>query len=75
MIGDRDDEEESFVTPEKEARFRQAMAGGPWYAACQSGHGLWMGPDRTTEAEARTDADNHDASRHGGTATALVLNG
>ena len=76
MIGGRpDEEEENFVTPEKEARFRQAMAGGPWYASCQSGHSIWMGPDRQTEAEARSDANTHDANRHGGTVTALVLNG
>jgi hypothetical protein len=49
-------------------------AADPWYAACQSGHAFWAGPDRDIYQEAAADARNHDARRHDGEETAVVLN-
>lgn len=45
-----------------------------WYAACDTGHPFWSGPDESTYNEARHDADGHDKTHHMGVATAIVLN-
>lgn len=47
--------------------------GGKWYATCESGHGVWDGPDRNNYQDAKGDAIAHDSARHGGTETASVL--
>lgn len=44
-----------------------------WYAACESGHPFWVGPDRTTYQLAQQDAAAHDNHAHGGSPTAVVL--
>ena len=45
-----------------------------WWAACESGHILWSGPERDTYLKAQADATAHDNSSHGGEPTAAVLN-
>jgi hypothetical protein len=45
-----------------------------WYAACESGHPFWSGPDENTYSDAQKDASGHDNSIHGGVPTAVALN-
>jgi hypothetical protein len=60
---------------EKKEHLAKAMNGtSSWYAACESGHPFWVGPDHDTYAQAASDATAHDAARHGGVTTAVVLN-
>jgi hypothetical protein len=51
-----------------------AAAASQWYAACETGHPFWAGPDRDTYKEAHKDATDHDTAQHGGVETAVVLN-
>ena len=65
----------SLSGSEKASALRAALASGTvWYAACESGHPFWSGPDRSTYADADADAKAHDNATHGGEPTAVVLN-
>lgn len=64
MIGDSEKKEHL-------AKFNASTA---FYAACESGHFFWAGPDRSTYADAAKDARDHDSTSHGGSPTAVVLN-
>jgi hypothetical protein len=44
-----------------------------WWAACESGHELWSGPDRESYDKAKYDAKQHDDDSHSGMETAVVL--
>lgn len=46
-----------------------------WYAACETGHVIWTGPYRDKYKDAQTDATNHDKAKHGGSSTAVVIDG
>jgi hypothetical protein len=45
-----------------------------WWAACESGHEFWSGPDRDSYEDAKHDATRHDDDVHSGIETAVVLN-
>jgi hypothetical protein len=58
---------------------RQALASALrpdaiWYAACETGHPFWAGPNHAGYADASADAVAHDESTHNGEATAVVIN-
>lgn len=44
-----------------------------YWAVCETGHGLWSAPERSTNDEAQADATDHDNVIHSGTPTARVL--
>lgn len=50
------------LTDEKKAHLLHAAAtpGTVWYAACESGHIFWAGPNRDGYDEAAKDATEHD---------------
>lgn len=56
----------------KTDRFHRALDES-WYAACESGHALWLGPDRAAYKDAQLDATVHDQGVHGGERNAVVL--
>ena len=59
---------------QKKKRLRKAIKGGSWYAACEDGHALWLGPDRSTYEKAKIDAETHDKKKHAdGASHAAVL--
>ena len=65
----------ALIEGAKREKLAAAMAPATtWYAACETGHPFWSGPDETTFADAQTDATDHDNKVHGGTPTAVVLN-
>jgi hypothetical protein len=47
---------------------------GVWWAACESGHEIWDGPDRDSYDRAKDDAKQHDNDVHSGVETPVVLN-
>lgn len=57
----------------KRQRFLKFLSSAPYYAACESGHVFWSGPDRNTFSEAKADAKKHDDDAHNGEETAVVL--
>lgn len=59
---------------DKQQHFHEA-ATSPWYAACETGHPFWSGPERQTYKDAKKDATDHDTATHGGDETAVVLGG
>lgn len=63
--------EESTLS--RQQKLEAFLAAGTFYAACQSGHPFWTGPDRSTYAAAQSDATDHDSEVHGGQSTAVVL--
>lgn len=54
-------------------QYRGAISRGRWYAACESGHFFWSGPDRATHKLAAADASSHDEEKHDKEPTAVVL--
>lgn len=56
------------------AKKRKLAATKTWWASCETKHAFWAGPDRASYAKAQADAEAHDAEKHGGEATASVLN-
>jgi hypothetical protein len=68
-----EEQEESFATPEKERAFRARQNSTTWYAACETYHPYWAGPDRATEDEATADGHAHDVRKHGGEETAIIF--
>lgn len=44
-----------------------------FWAVCETGHGLWSGPERSTHDQAEADASDHDNVIHGGSPAARIL--
>jgi hypothetical protein len=60
---------------DKRKAYKKAMDASSWYAACESGHPFWAGPDEDLYDDAQADATAHDEATHGGDPTAIVLGG
>ena len=58
---------------QKKAERFYASRDETFYAACEDGHALWLGSDRSTFAAAQADARAHDRDIHGGEPHAVVL--
>ena len=56
-------------------RLKKALTAATWYAACETGHPPYVGPDRPTYQDAQKDATAHDVDKHGAIPTAVVLGG
>jgi hypothetical protein len=57
----------------KAKRANKPLTVTTWWAACESGHGFWSGPDRNNYDDATADAREHDKNVHSGVETAVVL--
>jgi hypothetical protein len=68
-----DEERDAGKLALKAKRMETLTSSTTWYAACQSGHPFWAGPDRGSYDAAQGDASKHDDSRHGGKPNAVVL--